>query len=208
MSILLFDLFGVIARHQSEPGRARLEAVAGASGPRFWQAYWESRPAYDRGDSSDEQYWRAVGGALGLSLTDRQVADLVAADTASWSEVDQDMVAFVGGLAAGGRRLGLLSNAPETLVADYERRHRWLEVFSVRGFSCRIGHAKPEADAYTWCCRALGVPPAEVLFIDDRPANVAAAHAAGMRGHLFTSLPELRSALSTEGPGGGVKGQS
>ncbi|HEY9474955.1 MAG TPA: HAD family phosphatase [Mycobacteriales bacterium] len=198
MSILLFDLFGVIARQQSEHGRARLEAVARMSGPEFWHAYWEARPAYDRGDRSDGEYWRAVGDALGQAFTDRQTAELVAADTASWSGVDQDMVGFVNGLAADGRRLGLLSNVPEVLAADYERRHRWLDVFAVRGFSCRIGYAKPEADAYTWCCRALDAPPAEVLFIDDRRENVEAAVAAGLRGHLFTSLHTLRSALATD----------
>lgn len=194
MPILLFDLFGVIAKHQSEAGRARIEHVAGVSGPGFWQAYWSLRPPYDRGDQYGPAYWRTVAEKLGQGFTDQRIADLVAADVDSWSEVDEEMVAFVGDLAAAGVRLGLLSNIPAELATHYER-HSWLDAFSVRAFSCRIGYAKPESGAYDWCATAFDAPASNVLFIDDRAENVTAAEAAGMRGHLFSSLDALRSAL-------------
>lgn len=59
------------------------------------------------------------------------------------------------------------------------------------GLSCRIGHAKPEADAYRWCLERMGAA-GEVLFVDDNRSNVEAARALGLRGHVFTSVPELR----------------
>ena len=36
--------------------------------------------------------------------------------------------------------------------------HSWLEMFQVRGFSCRIGRAKPNPAAFRWCLDALAVP--------------------------------------------------
>jgi FMN phosphatase YigB (HAD superfamily) len=41
--------------------------------------------------------------------------------------------------------------------------------------------------------------PGECLFVDDRPENVAAAEAVGMRGHVFAGAPALREALVEAG---------
>lgn len=196
MAVLLFDLFGVLACHQSARAKAEIERVAGIEGERFWGAYWKCRYAYDSGDHSAPQYWRAVADDLGATFDARRVTDLVEADMRSWSEVDDDMIGYLGELSAAGHRLGLLSNITADLADEYERRHGWLDLFSVRAFSCRIGVAKPHPDAYRWCVVAFGVPASDVLFIDDRAENVRGAIAAGLRGHLFTSLPNLRSAVT------------
>ncbi|MFF4369048.1 HAD family hydrolase [Streptomyces sp. NPDC001594] len=194
---LLFDMFGVIARVQSPEGRARLVAAAGAgvSEAEFWEAYWSLRPPYDSGRVNGPGYWRSVADALGTRFDAQRTVALVAADVASWSAVDEEMVALIGELAASGRTVALLSNIPEELAAHYEHHHPWLAHFRVRGLSCRIGHAKPEAAAYEWCLRRLGVPGDGVLFVDDREENVRAARALGMRGHVFTSARALRTAL-------------
>ncbi|MEV6924997.1 HAD-IA family hydrolase [Dactylosporangium sp. NPDC051485] len=57
-------------------------------------------------------------------------------------------------------------------------------------FSCRIGRAKPDADAYLRCCHELGLAPDRVLFIDDRAENVHAAERLGLHTHLFTGPAE------------------
>lgn len=193
--IVLFDMFGVIARHQSEDGKARLVAAAGVPEVPFWAAYWGLRQPYDRGDVTGPGYWRQVADALGTDFGHDQVARLVEADILSWSGVDDTMVALIEELAAAGRRIALLSNIPEELAVHYEARHAWLKHFQVRAFSCRIGHAKPEPGAYRWCLDALGAEAGKVLFVDDREENVLAAEAGGLRGHLFTTPAALRKAL-------------
>ncbi|MEU7157934.1 HAD family hydrolase [Streptomyces chrestomyceticus] len=196
MTAVLFDMFGVLARQQSPADCARLEETAGRSGAAFWESYWGLRQPYDRGDQNGARYWRTVAGALGTHFDEERVAELIAADVASWSRIDDEMVEFVAGLTESGTTLGLLSNIPEELAAHYEESQEWLKHFSVLAFSCRIGHAKPEPGAYTWCSTAFGLPPERILFVDDRADNVRAAEALGMRGHLFTSLAELRPALA------------
>lgn len=193
--VVLFDMFGVIARHQSEDGKERLAAIAGGPAPAFWDAYWGLRQSYDRGDVTGAAYWRQVADALGADFDDARIARLVEADLASWSAVDATMVALLDELAAAGQPIALLSNIPEELAAHYEERHSWLKLFQVRAFSCRIGHAKPEPGAYRWCLDALGVDPGRVLFVDDREDNIRAAEAVGVRGHLFTTPARLREVL-------------
>ncbi|MFF5703527.1 HAD family hydrolase [Streptomyces sp. NPDC012794] len=203
--ILLFDMFGVIARHQSPAGRERLAGTAGVSGDAFWEAYWALRPPYDSGGVNGPRYWHLVAEALGTRFGPERVTALVEADIASWSAVDAEMVDLIGELAAAGRRIALLSNIPEELAVHYERHHPWLSHFEALGLSCRIGHAKPAAGAYAWCLRALDAAPGRILFVDDRQENVDAALALGMRGHRFTSPAALRRVLGPAS-GGSVAG--
>lgn len=48
METMVFDLFGVIARHQSAVGKDRLAAASGMPAVAFWKAYWTLCPLYDR----------------------------------------------------------------------------------------------------------------------------------------------------------------
>lgn len=195
MTTLLFDLFGVIACLQSEAGRARIEGIAGVEPHALWHAYWWQRQDYDRGDIDGPVYWRRVAGQLATEFTPECIADLVEADVLSWSAVDSDMVALVGELAADGRHLGLLSNIPPEHAAAFEPRNPWLQMFPMRAFSCRIGHAKPEMGAYRHCIEALGVAAEDILFIDDNGKNVAAAEELGLQGHVFTGKEPLLARL-------------
>ena len=196
MDTVLFDMFGVIARLQSSQGKARLATVADNATPAFWEAYWQLRPPYDRGDVNGPQYWRTVAQRLGTPFSGAQITDLIEADLAGWSAVDASMVDLIKELAAAGRDIALLSNIPEELATYYEDRHPWLKNFSVLGFSCRIGYVKPEPGAYQWCCHALGLEPSRILFVDDHADNIAAAKSLGMQGHLFTTPARLRTVLA------------
>jgi FMN phosphatase YigB (HAD superfamily) len=50
---------------------------------------------------------------------------------------------------------------------------------------------KKNSEAYNFLARKMGVDCDEVLFIDDQPANIAAAEQAGMKTLLFTSTNEV-----------------
>ncbi|TDC38810.1 HAD family phosphatase [Micromonospora sp. 15K316] len=193
---VLFDLFGVIAREQSPAGQELLVATAAVPGLEFWEAYWALRVSYDRGEVTGDEYWRQVASTLGTTFDNQRIARLIAADVASWSAVDDEMVALVEQTAAAGRQLALVSNIPEELAVHYEQHHRWLAHFDLVAFSCRIGHAKPEPEAYLWCCRALGLAPDRILFVDDRPENIHAAAALGMHTHLFAGSAPARQAVA------------
>ena len=58
---------------------------------------------------------------------------------------------------------------------------------------------KPEPEFYAAILRDLDLPPAQVVFIDDKVENIAGATAAGMSGVLFTTAPELRERLRALG---------
>lgn len=200
MDTVLFDMFGVIARTQSAQSRAALEHASGVRPELFWECYWGERRPYDRGDMDGPAYWRSVGRRAGTEFDDRRVAELVDLDLASWSRVDGEMVSLVTDLSESGVRLGMLSNIPFEIADMFEADHaRVLELFPVLGFSCRIGHAKPEPEAFGWCLEGLGVEPGRVLFVDDTERNVSAARDLGLGGHHFISAEGLRGELAARG---------
>ncbi|MBR8745051.1 HAD family phosphatase [Nocardiopsis sp. MG754419] len=196
MNTVLFDMFGVVAENQSPTVRDAMVEYSGHDHDAFWTAYWAERHGYDRGDVDGPEYWKAVGARLEASFTDAQVARLLALDLDSWSAINEDTVDVIRGLIDDGTPLGLLSNIPTELADRFEERFPHVfGLFPVLGLSCRIGHAKPEAAAFDWCLERLAVPAEEILFVDDNTANVTAARELGLRGHVFTSVPQLRRAL-------------
>ncbi|WP_049578493.1 HAD family phosphatase [Nocardiopsis sp. SBT366] len=199
MDAVLFDMFGVVAMDQSPTVRAAMVEYTGHDHDAFWAAYWAPRQDYDRGDLDGPSYWQAVGELLGETFDRERVERLVDLDLDSWSRLNEESVALVTELSDAGVPLGLLSNIPSELAARFEERHsRVLDLFPVRGFSCRIGHAKPEAGAYRWCLDRMDVPVGDVLFVDDNRTNVDAAGKLGFQGHVFTSVAELRRALGRD----------
>jgi len=87
-------------------------------------------------------------------------------------------------LKASGYRLYLLSNA------SISQHQYWPDfaisrLFDGKLISCDIGIIKPNPAIYQTFTEQFGLKPEECLFIDDLPANVAAAVQCGWKGIVF-----------------------
>lgn len=83
-----------------------------------------------------------------------------------------------------GVRVGLLSNN-YPVVCDHLRRDPRFARFDALVFSNEIRQKKPHPDAFTALAEAMGVPAAQIAFVDDVEENIAAAQMAGFRGLLY-----------------------
>ena len=95
-------------------------------------------------------------------------------------------------LRAAGLRTALLSNSwgcEEYPRADFPG------LFDTVVLSGEVGMRKPEREIFLHAAQALGLAPAECVFIDDMEANVAAAQACGMTAVLHTGPEATVSAL-------------
>jgi putative hydrolase of the HAD superfamily len=186
---LLCDYGEVLSLPQPERDRRAIEEAAGLSGDSgmFWAAYWDHRPDYDRAKMTPAEYWLAV---TGREADHDQLEWLVATDTASWMHPNLASVAAVERLTARDISAALFSNAPVEVAAGIAAAP-WLRSFSRKFFSCDLGVAKPEPAAYEAVLDALGVTADGVLFVDDRPANIAGAQAVGIRAVLFERPSQL-----------------
>lgn len=59
--------------------------------------------------------------------------------------------------------------------------------------------AKPDEAIYRLAVERFAIAPAQAIFVDDRPENVAAAEAIGMAGHVFKDAAGLRADLEQRG---------
>jgi len=101
---------------------------------------------------------------------------------------------FVDRVGQAGRGVG------QQCEADAVDELSWMQVVPRRFYSCRLRATKPEPAAYGGVLAELGAGPAEVTFVDDRPANVAGAAVVGMRALLFTDPTTLAADLGVEPP--------
>lgn len=163
--------------------------------PTGWAERWEERLGLPAGAVHGrlDDVWRR--GSVG-SISEREVVAQVAARLGLgaaeaeafmgdlWAEYlgspNEELIGYVRGLR-GRCRLGILSNS---FVGAREReaeRYGFDTLVEQIVYSHETGVEKPDPRAFEAAWTALGVRPADCLFVDD----VAAARAAGMRGHLF-----------------------
>jgi putative hydrolase of the HAD superfamily len=193
---VIFDYGCVLSLDQPAEDRVRMEALAGDDGARMWPAYWEHRPAYDRGLTTGQEFWASVGEQVGMDWDADLRARLIEADIASWSHLDARMVAWLEALADAGVLVGLLSNAPREIRDAILGRQPWARSLTHATFSCDVRSLKPEPEIYRHCLAGLGVDAENALFIDDRPVNVEGAERVGLRALRFTSAGELAAELT------------
>ncbi|MFJ7043397.1 HAD family hydrolase [Streptomyces sp. NPDC101112] len=192
--IVLFDLFGVIARHQRPGALEKMAARCATSLDTFTTAYWAHRPPYDAGRHTASAYWTDVLRALSRPADAGTIEELRLTDIDSWSRVDDRMVTYVRDLRDRAR-VALLSNIPADHADAFLAAQPWLNDLDHLAFSGKIGAAKPDPAAFRHCVVALRAAPVDFLFVDDREENVTAAQAVGMNGHVFNARDELSAAV-------------
>lgn len=187
---LLLDYGEVLSTAPPADEWDRLRATAGpvgADADAFHARYWEHRPGYDRGDTTVGDYWGLV---LGDAPEREQLHELIRWDVAMWLHPQGPSVEAARRAAGRGLQLAILSNAPVEVAAGIDALE-WLEPFERRFFSCELRATKPEPAAYRQVVQALGAEPEDIVFFDDRPPNVHAASALGLRAHVFTEAAQI-----------------
>jgi putative hydrolase of the HAD superfamily len=192
---VLFDIAGVLVALDGVPSMARLLGVE----PQFdaLHAMWLASPAvvaHETGKIDAAAFAVGVVADLGLPVT----ADAFLRDFCGWPT----------GLLPGAQelldgipdryRVAALSNSCAVHWQKIESMGL-LHRFDVMYLSHRIGFLKPATEAFLVALDGMGLPPADVLFLDDSPRNVDAAAKLGMRAHVTRGPEEARRVLARYG---------
>lgn len=129
-----------------------------------------------------------------------QEADNIRAFRRHWAEMVphayDDSVALFEAAVAAGHDVTMLTNFAADTFAEARRRFGFLEAPRGVTVSGEIGLIKPDRAIYERHAADFGLAPAATLFIDDSPANVAGAQAAGWQAVRFTDAATLRDDLA------------
>ncbi len=153
----------------------------------FALAYRSNRTDFDRGTINGHAYWSRILSLGDVAPTADIIENLIRADIDCWTNINSAMVDWVIRLKREGIKTAVLSNMPADILEYIESVFPWLAELDARVYSCNVGSVKPELEIYRHCLQALGVPAAEVLFLDDSADNTKAALALGINALTFES---------------------
>jgi 2-haloacid dehalogenase len=195
---LIFDVGNVLIRWDARllyrtllPDEAAIDAFFDEVGFHAWNA------EFDRGARWDD-------GVAALSARHPHRAELIAAFHHRWRETVPGPVEgapeLLADLARAGHPLYAITNFSSAKFAEARARFPFLaSAFRDVVVSGDEGLLKPDPAIYRLCLARNRLDPADTIFIDDSPANVAAAEALGIDAILFTTTPALRDALAARG---------
>jgi epoxide hydrolase-like predicted phosphatase len=95
--------------------------------------------------------------------------------------------------------LAIISNNNELHIQAVRRKFQLLDIFETLIFSFKVGVLKPDERIFRKSLQLVHAQPAECIFIDDLPENVAAAEQVGIRAHHFRISNLLRDFLLESG---------
>ena len=169
---------------------------------RAMQAQWasvEGRWQHLRSLEDEEAFWEVYGTELAgrLGLGPEEGRPLVEAYP-YWKFLvpAPGARAVLTELRRRGLKIGVLSNTLPNVAVTLEAVGL-ADLVDVALSSCTLGVHKPEPEVFRLAAGRLGLPPGQILFVDDLPANVAAARAVGMQAVLIDHAGAAPEAIHT-----------
>ena len=195
-----FDLGNVLASFDVQRACQNVAERWAVDPAEVRRVVWDSglQDRFEHGEVSVDQFASTV--RQGLKLDAAATNELVDRLCDMFDPI-VEMVDLVDEVRQRGMRLGILSN---TCQAHWQ----WLvraEYAALRGpfdhiiLSYEHGLMKPHLSLYRIAAEKTGEDAASILFLDDRPDNVAAAVASGWQAHQFTDAGSAREVLRGAG---------
>lgn len=193
---VIFDWGGVFSRRPpaatARSLERRLGLERGTLGGFFKEEAWVE---VSTGRIPEDEFWSRVCAQF-PNPPDDQLSERIWRHFFQHGLVRRGVIAIVEELRATGTGVSLLSNAAPSLRPLLAPL---LHLFDDVVISAEVGTRKPEPEIYRLAIQRLGLPPENVLFIDDFTHNVAAAREAGLRAHRFLGPARLRRVLRGHG---------
>ncbi|MBM3623272.1 MAG: HAD-IA family hydrolase [Alphaproteobacteria bacterium] len=169
---LLLDAMGVIYRVGDDVKDILIPFVREKSGDveGVEAAYLDA----SLGRLGPDAFWRSIG--LDPSVEDGYLERI---------ELSAGLMGFLPRAAAHVGSIACLSNDIDQWSRKLRRRFALTDAIRTWVISGDVGYRKPSPEIYRIAIGRLGVPAGDIVFVDDRPHNLQAAQAAGMRTLLF-----------------------
>ncbi len=192
---LIFDLGGVLVRHDNDALHDRLAACcaeAAEARPRI--AAWLGDERIGTGDLPIHSLYTHIKDTLGFKASYPYFLDL-------WSShfsAEPGMDTLVERLARRHRTI-LFSNTNAAHIEHIREKYPVYARFHATYLSYEIGLVKPSARSYLRVLELEGRAASACIFIDDRPENTAAAGQLGIKTVTFNGRDTFVAALARHG---------
>ncbi|HEX4128692.1 MAG TPA: HAD family phosphatase [Pirellulales bacterium] len=196
---LYFDLGNVLLNFSHRRAAEQMAAVCDTTAERMWATVFDGGMNHrlDAGTLTTQDFYTALCDGFACR-PDFEALCLAGSDI---FEVNYSMQAVVAALSLAGYRLGLLSNTSD-LHWRFITAGRYALVpgmFERTILSFEHRAMKPEPEIFRIAAAEAGVEPHEVFYVDDLPANVAGARAAGFDAVQYTDTASYVDELRRRG---------
>ncbi len=196
LKAVIFDVGGVLIRTQSRAGREKWASRLGLDPWEFENFIFsgESGRQAQLGQKTSAEHWRWLGEYFQLAEADLTELrrDFFISD-----RLDEALIAHIQRLRQAGYRTGLLSNFWDVARRLWVEVYPFIHLFDGVVISSEVGLMKPDPRIYHLAAESVGVPPAEILFIDDFSQNIAGAKVVGMQTVHFTNPETARREIAS-----------
>lgn len=183
---IIFDLGGVLLNIDYS-ATEKAFSLLGVTNFNQWFSQFHANELFsglETGTHAEEAFVRQVQSLLPFPASEKAILD---AWNAMLLDFRKESIAFLPQLAKS-YRLFLLSNTNEIHLRAFQDQYRSLydgkqldDLFEAAYYSHRIGHRKPNPEAYLHVINQHDLKAEETLFIDDSEPNIEAAARLGIQ---------------------------
>jgi epoxide hydrolase-like predicted phosphatase len=190
---VIFDFGGVLMRTEDQTPRMELSKRLDLEIKQLYDLIFDSPSANKAtlGEITVDQHWENV--RTGLGLTPQEFPEVRRLFWAG-DRLDADLVGKIRSLRPRFKT-ALLSNAWSDLRRYLQDEWKIADAFDELIISAEAGIAKPAPEIFRLALSRLQVPPELAVFVDDFPANIAAARALGLNTVHFRSADQAEAEL-------------
>jgi len=196
-SIVVFDLGKVLVDFDYSIATRKLAARCRKSLFEIAEVITQSRFIidYEAGKLTRPEFFKQVQETTGFGGTLDEFGEFFAD---IFTEIPP-MIKVHAELRQRGFKTFIFSNTNDLAVEHIRRHFPFFKNFDGYIYSYAVGALKPEAKIYEALEQLTGRHGSEVVYLDDRPENVAAGAARGWRAFVHESPEKSRQALTTLG---------
>jgi FMN phosphatase YigB (HAD superfamily) len=195
--VLIFDLGKVLVDFDYSIA-AKKVAARSEKTPQDLHAFLGSSPLlveYESGRLTREQFYTAIKDAIGFGSDLEEFGGYFADIFAEMPGT----IALHAELRQRGYKTFIFSNTNDLAIEHVRRNFPFFKNFDDYIFSYEVGAMKPEAKIYEAMEKMCGQRGADLIYLDDRPENIAAGAARGWRTVLHETPEKSRAALKSFG---------
>jgi putative hydrolase of the HAD superfamily len=196
---IYFDLGNVLLYFDHEIACRQVAEAAGIGADAVRRLLFEGNllARYEDGTLSRHEFYDSFC----RETNTRAEAELLERAASNIFTLNASMVPVVTKLKDAGYRIGVLSNTCESHWRFVTAHFKGLfpGAFDVLALSYELGAAKPDERIYLRAAELAGVPPGDIFYCDDIPANVEAACRAGFDAVHYTDTLGLTAELHRRG---------
>ncbi len=190
---IIFDNNGVLTSCDNDTTVPRFADYFGVDTEYLRPIFHKVVEAADRGAITTEEFFERLATTLRKKYQPQELWEILL----SCYQPKQEMRELLLSLK-GKYDLALLTNFVDCFDTLNENLWNYEEIFEEDKVfvSSKLHLAKPDTDFYQYATERLGVNPGEVIFVDDREANLVPARELGMKTILFHSPEQCREDLA------------